>query len=179
MKKLVAWLLVLAMAVTMVACSAKKDGDKNEKTPISDNMETVINKILEEYPTQFMGATQIPLDLTDTSEEGLLALQAYTGLENGDKLEEAVAYESMVGSIAFSMVLARVKDSGDTETIAKEMNEKINTAKWICVEANDKKVAGYDDVILFVMLNTDLELEAQGFVDAFQKVCGHELDFVI
>ena len=39
--------------------------------------------------------------------------------------------------------------------------------------------AGYGDVIMFIMLDNNSSLTAQSFVDAFQTVCGNELDFVL
>jgi hypothetical protein len=59
------------------------------------------------------------------------------------------------------------------------MKAGIDTRKWICVEANDVLAAGYGDVVMFIMVNTEMGLTAQSFVDAFQKVAGAELDFTI
>ena len=84
-----------------------------------------------------------------------------------------------MGSMAFSMVLVRVADAKEAEAVAKEMSEKIDTRKWICVEANEKLVAGYGDVVMLIMLNSELGLTAQSFVDAFAGICGGELDFTI
>ena len=119
------------------------------------------------------------VDLTDTSEEGLWAVNYNTGLENGDKLSDLAVYEPMMGSMAFSLVLARVKDAADAKAVAQEMNEKINTRKWICVEADSKMVAVYGDVVMLIMLDSVLDpnLTAQGYVDAFRELCGADLDF--
>ena len=84
-----------------------------------------------------------------------------------------------MGSLAFSMVLVRVKDAANTKTVAEQMKAGIDPRKWICVEANDIMAAGYGDVGMFIMLDNNSSLTAQSFVDAFQAVCGSELDFVL
>ena len=190
MKKLIALVLCLVLVATLFAAcgkdeektTEKNDGAANttteEKTPIADDMMTVAGKIIEISPVEFMGGT-IPVDLTDTSEDGLWALANYTGLSSADHLEEVVAYESMIGSQAFSMVLVRVDDAANAKTIAQEMSDNIDTRKWVCVEADEKIVVGYSDVVMLIMLDTGLNLKAQSFVDAFAQVAGGELDFTI
>ena len=120
----------------------------------------------------------IPVDLKDTSEDGLLALESYTGMTSAEKLKDIAVFESMMGAQAFSLVLVQVTDAAEAESVAREMKEKINPRKWICVEANDIKAAGCGDVVMFIMVDTQLGKTAQSFVDAFEKVCG-KADFTI
>lgn len=175
MKKLISLLLALTMVAAMAAgCN---NGASN-KTPIADNMETVANTIIEKNPVEFMGGI-LPVDLADTSEDGLWAITHNTGLQNAEKLSDIAVYESMMGSIAFSMVLVRVNDAADAKTVAQEMSDNIDTCKWVCVGADEKITVGYCDVVMLIMLDSSLGLTAQSFVDAFQTVCGDELDFTI
>ena len=95
----------------------------------------------------------------------------------GAKLADGAVYEPMMGSQAFSLVLVRVANAADAESVAREMKQNIKPRKWICVEADQIKVAGYGDVVMFIMLDSQLGKTAQSYVDAFQKVCGGELDF--
>ena len=183
MKKLVSMLLALTLVVAMFAgcnnnTTTTDPSTEPAKTPIADNMETVVNKIIEKNPVEFMGGV-MPVDLTDTSEDGLWAISYFTGLKNAEKIQEVSVYEPMMGSIAFSMVLVRVKDAAEAQNVAKEMSENIDTRKWICVEANDKITVGYCDVVMMIMLDNQNGMSAQSFVDAFKAVCGGELDFTI
>lgn len=171
MKKLIALLLAVVMVVGMTACGG------STKT-VEGKMEDLANQIITENPVEFMGGI-IPVDLTDTSEDGVWAVNYNTGLKNGEKLTDIAVFEPMMGSMAFSMVLVRVDDAKNAESVAKEMSDNIDTRKWICVEANEKLVAGYGDVVMLIMLNSELGLSAQSFVDAFAKVCGGEVDFTI
>ena len=85
----------------------------------------------------------------------------------------------MMGSLAFSMVLVRVAEGAGSKAVAEAMKSGIDTRKWICVEADDLKVAGFGDVVMLIMVNSDSGMTAQSFVDAFAKVAGFEAEFVI
>ena len=67
----------------------------------------------------------------------------------------------------------------DVKAIAEGMKNGIDPRKWICVEADDLKVAGFGDVVMLIMVNSDSGMTAQSFVDAFAKVAGFEAEFVI
>ena len=84
-----------------------------------------------------------------------------------------------MGSIPYSMVMVRVAESADAATVAAAMKSGIDQRKWICVEADDLQVAGFGDVVMLIMVNSDSGMTAQSFVDAFAKVAGFEPAFVI
>lgn len=179
MKKLFAIALVLVMVCAMfAACGNKEGGAAAAAKKYEGTMEDAVNAIIEKSPVQFMGGV-MPVDLTDTSEDGLLALESFTGLKSAENLSDIAVYESMMGAQAFSLVLVRVNEGVDAKAVAQEMTDNINTRKWICVGADEKIVAGYGDVVMLIMLDTGLELKAQSYVDAFKEVCGGELDFTI
>ena len=69
----------------------------------------------------------IPVDLTDSSEDGLWALKSYTGLEEAAQISEAAAFEPMMGSMAFSMVLVRTVEGADSKAVAESMKSGIDT----------------------------------------------------
>lgn len=175
MKKFISLFLVLAMTAAVFAgCGSEKPAKEN----LTDSLETIIGKIEEIQPADF-GPVVMPIDVTDKSEEGLWMLKNNTGLDSADKIKEAAVYESMIGSLAFSLAMVRVNDAADAKAVGEEMKAGIDPRKWICVEADDLMVAGYGDVVMLVMVDTGLNLTAQAYVDAFQSVCGAELDFVI
>ena len=187
MKKLIAMLLALTMiSVMFVGCSEETaTAETTEATeavvtkePITATMEEVVNGIIEKNPVEFMGGC-MPVDLTDTSEDGLWMISNYTGLQNAEKINEVAVYEPMMGSLAFSMVLVRVNDAAEAQAVAQEMSDNIDTRKWICVEANEKIVVGYGDVVMLIMLDNTNGMTAQSFVDAFVEIAGGELDFTI
>ena len=179
MKKFVSVILALSLVLSLAACGGnKKEETEAPALSVEGTMEELLNKTIEQRPVEFMGGV-IPVDLTDSSEDGLWALKSYTGLEDAAKITEAAAFEPMMGSMAFSMVLVRVADAADSKTVAESMKSGIDTRKWICVEADDLKVAGFGDVVMLIMVNSDSGMTAQSFVDAFSKVAGFEAEFVI
>ena len=195
MKKCIAFLLTLALAMSLSACRCSKepttptgtDPTANPTTAtestkpadsktLSGTMEENINKIMEENPVEFMGGV-IPLDLEDVSEDALLAFEGFTGLKAREMIKDGAVFEPMMGSLAFSLVLVRVADAAKAEQVARDMKANIDPRKWICVQADQVMLAGYGDVVMFIMLDSQNGKTAQSYVDAFQKVCGGKLDF--
>ena len=178
MKKFLSVILVLTMVLSMAACGKKAQETVPAAQTVAGTMEELLNKTIEQRPVEFMGGV-IPVDLTDSSEDGLWALKSYTGLDSAEKISEAAAFEPMMGSLAFSMVMVRLADGADAKSVAESMKSGIDTRKWICVEADDLKVAGFGDVVMLIMVNSDSGMTAQSFVDAFAKVAGFQPEFVI
>ena len=172
MKKWIVFLLAVTLVLSMPACGRKKTA------PLTGSMEQNVNQILQTNPVEFMGG-MMPLDLKDTSEEGLWALKSYTGLDSAEKLTDAAVYEPMTGSQAFSLVLVRVTDSKDAQTVARQMKNNIDPRKWICAGADQVMAAGYQDVVMFIMVDSALGLSAQSYVDTFAELCGGKLDFTV
>ena len=179
MKKVLSVVLALALVLSMTACGGKKNQETEAAAQtVAGTMEELLNKTIEQRPVEFMGGV-IPVDLTDSSEDGLWALKNYTGLEDTAKITEAAAFEPMMGSIAFSMVMVRLVEGADSKEVAEAMKSGIDTRKWICVEADDLKVAGFGDVVMLIMVNSDSGMTAQSFVDAFAQVAGFAPEFVL
>lgn len=187
MKKILSVALALCLVLTLFAGCGNTATETTAPTEVATTapaaaftgtMEELLNQIVEIAPVEFSGETLV-LDLADESEEGLWSFQSHTGLESAADLEEAAFFEPMMGSVAYSMVAVRVKDGVDAKTVAEAMKAGINPRKWVCVEANDIQCAGYGDVVLFIMLDDQLGLTAQSFVDAFAQVVGGEPEFAI
>lgn len=174
MKKIIAMLLVVVMAASLMACGESAPA----KAPLEGTMSENVNKIMAEAPVEFMGG-EIPVDLSDTSEDGIWALSYYTGLKSAEKITDIAVYEPMMMAQAFSLVMVRVAEGQDAKTVAQEIKDNVDPFKWVCVGADEVMVAGYGDVVMLIMVNTGMELSAQTYVDAFAKICGAELDFTI
>ena len=160
--------------------SAPKEDNKKEETPKeeakpsapSGSPSKIIDKIYEKKSVELpLGTTE--LDLSDGE-----MFTAVTGLADSDKVKEAAYSESMMGSQAYSLVVVRVKKSKYAADVADEMLNGINPAKWICVEADDVRVAAYDDLVMLIMVSSQFEDTVTGkeMVSAFKKVCGGSLD---
>ncbi|MBQ7801962.1 MAG: hypothetical protein IJ375_06540 [Oscillospiraceae bacterium] len=187
MKKLISMALAVTMVLAMLAGCAAGGAAETTEAPtevptetsaapqqLEGSVEDLLNQIIEKNPVEFAGGV-IPVDLTDTSEEGLWALKAYTGLDSAEGLLEAAAYEPMMGSIAFSLVMVRLDEGTDARTVAQAMRSGIDTRKWICVEADQLMVCTCGDLVMLLMLNSDSGMTTQSFVEAFQAICTEQL----
>ena len=169
MKKMIALVLVLVMALSLAACGGKTA----DKTPLAGTMEENTLKVMEIAPVEFMGGI-IPVDLSDAD-----ATWYFTGLSDASKITDVAVYESMMGAQAFSLVMARTAEGVEPKEVAQEMKDNINPRKWVCVGADEVMAAGYGDTVMFIMVDSQLGLSAEDYVDAFQTVCDADLDFTI
>ncbi len=199
MKKILALLLVAVIAMTAVACANNDVNDEeiveNDQESVSDtdaetevesesdteaddpststdssnDLHSIVEDIYAEKQTPF-GVMTLDIDLSDPD-----ALRMYTGLSSADKVSAAVASEAMIMSQAYSLVLVRVNDAADAQTVAEEMKNGIDTAKWLCVQADDLAVVTYEDLVMLIMIDSQLDISSAEIVDAFEKVCGGTL----
>ena len=180
MKKFFAMMLALAMMLSMVACGGTTAEPTTEATEpaltLAGTMEELVNQVVTEQPVEFMGGI-IPVDLTDTSEDGLWAIKSYTGLDSAENITDVAVFEPMMGSIGFSLVMVRTT-SDAAKSVAESMKAGIDQRKWICVEADDLKVAGFGDVVMLIMVDSTNGMTSQSFVDAFGKVIAAQFEGV-
>ena len=69
------------------------------------------------------------------------------------KYKEAIASEAMTGATPHSVVLIRLENAKDSEQVVKEIKEKANPRKWICVEAENTYVVSKGDLVVLIMSN--------------------------
>ena len=182
MKKMIAMLMALTMMFSFAACGGAATQPTTQPTTapteavknVEGTMEELLNKIIEIQPVEFMGGT-MPIDLTDTSEDGLWFLSSNTGLPNADDITDAAFFGPMMGSLAYTMAMVRVKADADVKTVAETIKTNIDPRKWICVEADDLQVVSYGDVVMLIMVDSTTGMTSQSFVDAFAQVCGGDV----
>lgn len=152
------------MALTLFAgCEKKAPTVTIEGTP-----EEIIAKIYASHKEIELALVGMDIDLTDEN-----AVTYYTGLANGEKLSAAAISETMLGQ-PYSLVVARTKSVADAAGIAKEMYDKIDLRKWICVAADTKTAAYCGDVVMFFMIDSEYADVAttDSVLAAFQSICG-------
>lgn len=146
--------------------------DGNGQELLNGKLSPIIEKIYEiKDPGVKVG--NITVDLSDMD-----SVKYYTGLNDVSKVNDTLVSESLIGSQAYSLVLVRVTDSSNSESVANEMLNGINSSKWICVQADDLQVVTHDDLILLIMVSSEFEdtLTSQQIINAFKEICGDELD---
>ena len=166
MKKFISVILMAALALSLFAACGKTDDTPKGADLSGETVEALVNKIYESKMPEFALMT-MPVDLADAE---MVAWQ--TGVSDPALLKEAVISESMMGSQAYSLVMVRVNDAAKAEEVAQMMLDNIDPAKWICVQADDMAAATKGDLVMFIMVDTQLGLTAQNMVDAFSQVAG-------
>ena len=80
----------------------------------------------------------------------------YTGTTEIE-YEEVLASEPLMGSIAHSVVLIRMKDGADIEDAKTKIKEGIDPRKWICVEVpeEDVIVKNKGNLIVLIMVKDE------------------------
>lgn len=140
MKKIFKITLLTFLAFIVVGCTKKENNINGELTDIMKEL----YKGLSEDDVQELEETQI------TKEN-----QSYYLGDITFEYKEALASEPLMSSVAHSVVLVRLNSSKDAEKAKKEIKEKVNPAKWVCVSVEDKNVIveSKGDLVLLVMDN--------------------------
>lgn len=143
------------------------DKDDGIKAP-SGTPSEIIDKIYAKKSVDLSLATNT-VDLSDAD-----MAKSITGISSLDKVESAAYSESMMGSQAYSLVVVKVKNKKNAKSIAQEMLDGIDQRKWICVEADDLRVAAAGDVVVLIMVDSQFSetVTAKGIIDAFKSLCG-------
>lgn len=129
------------------------------------DLSALVDTIYEGEENLYGSLATMEIDLTDE-----YAIKSYTGLDSADSLEYGVVSEPMMSSQAYSLVLVKTKDGVNTDEIAKEMNEGIDQAKWICVSAEKVYTTSSGNIICLVMAEEDM---AKPIYEKFKSLVGN------
>lgn len=144
------------------------------ETPTADaELSAMVDDLYAAYPVELMMMTTSAVDLNDES-----WLTYNTGLtaEQGALVDAGVLSESMTGSQAYSLVLLRVKDEADAQTIADAVLNNVQMNKWVCTMADKARVVTFGDKVLFVMSNSELA-DVDALIDAAPEALGVTFDY--
>ena len=131
--------LLIIGVLFLTGCSAKEENIEGSLEEIMDKLYEGISE--DELP---MGLSNI--EIISENVEGYLGTSDI-------EFESALASESMVGSIAHSIILVRAKENQDIEALKKQIEDSINPNKWVCVTAENVVVKNKGDLILVIMKN--------------------------
>lgn len=196
MKKLLALVLSLALLLALAACGGKAPDPEPTPDPVPEAAEppeveppadenlgieppaepeadpgltALVDAMYAACPVELMMMETHAIELSNA--DGMAAYN--TGLDEDTLalLDAAVINQSMTGSQAYSLVLARVRNAADAEAMAAAMLERAPADKWICVMPNAIRVARYGNIICCVMTDTTLA-DPDALIDAFETAAG-------
>ena len=176
MKKIFSGVIALLMLTFLLAaCGGNGQTAPEQSAAPTGTPEEIIEAVYAEKSVA-LNLMTLAVDLSDAD-----AVRYNLGLDDASSVKEAAVSEPMMGSQAYSLVVVRVNDAKDTESVANAMLNGIDQRKWICVEADTLKVMTKGDLVLLFMVDSGFadtvtvdEIEA-----AFTAVCGGSLDLVL
>ena len=144
-------LVVVAGTVMAVITYFTEEPVKN----VEGTLEEIMTKVYAGIPEENLPMALSNMEVNAENVEGFLgtANVAYA---------EALANESMVGSIAHSVVLVRLNDAKDADTAVQTIKDNVNPRKWVCIEASNVVVKHKGNLVILIMSNEELapKLEA-------------------
>ena len=145
LKKISSLFIVFLLTFTLCGC-----GNKN----VEGSLEDIMTRVYKDFKED-----ELPMGLqnTEVNEENV---EYYLGTSDIE-FESALASESMVGSIAHSVVLVRVKENADIEGIKTKIKENVDPRKWLCFGVEDYNVVvkNKGNLIILIMSENSSKLE--------------------
>ena len=140
MKKIGYGLLILSLVLCFAGCQKQSE---NISGSLSDIMKEVYKNIPEDELPELVNA-----EVNKDNQEYYLGSSDIT-------YKEALASEPLMSSVAHSVVLVRANSIKDVDNIKKEIKEKINPRKWVCVGVDEKNVfvESKGDLVILIMDN--------------------------
>lgn len=111
----------------------------------SKNLDLSATEIIDKV---YEGLDDLPAVATITVDKDNFS--NFFGAENVD-FEEAAVSEAMINAVAHSVGVVKLKDGADVEKVKKEIKEKANPRKWVCVEAESVIVESRGNTIILIM----------------------------
>ena len=151
MKKIISLLFVL-MGVLIITSGCQK---KQEN--VEENLTDIMAKIYENAGVSNEDMETVSLNDENTS--------YYIG-DVSFSFKEGLASEPIMSSVAHSVVLVRLNSASDAEKAKKEIKEKVDPNKWICVSVDEENVyvESIGDLVLLVMDNQNGEKLKSSFL---------------
>lgn len=146
-------ILVVAFLITLVLSVACQAGGNSEgKNPGTEpeevvDLETLLTKIIEDSGKEAMLEESFSLEALNQEEAGyLIGSESFEGA-----FEEGLSLQPMINVHPFALGIFRLAEEGEAEAFAKELKEKADLGKWICVRAETMTAATKGSLVLFVM----------------------------
>lgn len=157
MKKFKIFGLCFVLVLTMFMVTGC--GSKNVEGKLEDIMDKLYADIAEDNRPGGLGNMEVNAE----------NVESFIGT-NKVEYTEAIASESMMGSIAHSVVLLRVKDASKMEEYKEEIRENVNPRKWVCVGVEKDEVIIENKGDLLVVIIVQDKDNRQKIADAFNNL---------
>ena len=162
MKKCIALMLCLVMALSLAACKSSNTETPSQNTSDKSWGNKTALEILQIVADK--ADTQIMAEITDGAEYYQNALTL------GElEFKEIALYMPMISSQRFEVAVIRVKDGTYVANYVADLENRAANAQWICASPPDYvKVVAVGDCVLYMAINSEFANE-QAMVEAFQN----------
>ena len=134
--------MISIVALSFLFAGCTKESEKN----IEGSLSNIMTKLYEGIDESEMPSLADNVTLNEET------FSNFAFVDNV-KYKEAIVSEPVIGAIAHSVVLIRLEDSKDAEQVVKDIKEKANPRKWVCVEAENTYVLSKGDLVVLIMSN--------------------------
>lgn len=158
MKKIFSLVLVVVLTATLLSACSSGSGSKLDGMTPQEIIDKLYSGVSEDVMPMMVQSTKID----STNEEYYLGTM-------GLKFDDAVASESAVGSIAFSICVVKMTDGEDIAAAKADIKSKVNPNKWICVGVDPENVVVESSGNYVILIMTE---NSKAFLDSFNKLIG-------
>lgn len=147
MKKIKIFSLIAIMISGLFLLSGcSNDNLEGSLEDIMNNLNNYVYEGLADDQKPMLGNINVSTDMQDN-------IEYYIGTKDIE-YKEILASEPMMGSMAYSVVLVRMKDGADIESAKKAILDNVDPRKWICVEVpkEDVIVKNRGNLIILIMV---------------------------
>lgn len=139
--------LLAFLTISLVGCGKEENTEKVAEKNVEGTLEDIMTKLYDGIADEDKPMMLGNIELNEENIEGFVGTSDI-------EYKEAIASESMVGSIAHSVVLLRTKDGADVEDVKKKIKDNVNPRKWICVgvEPDDVIVKSKGDLVVLILI---------------------------
>ena len=171
MKKLIALVLVLAIALSFAACSNTGNGGSSAGTEVSieEADGTLGTDLLIDFKQRMIANPEISAqELAEAilTNEAILfasgAMPMEPGYLSGFDVEitdfaECVMFAPMIGTIPFVGYIFTLEDGADVEAFKTTLSDNCNPRWNICTEADQTVISNVGNTVFFLMCPATLE----------------------
>lgn len=139
--------IILGCTFLISGCGQKELSGSLEE--IMTNLNNYVYEGIADDQKPMLGNINVSTDMQDN-------IEYYIGTKDIE-YEEILASEPMMGSIAYSVVLVKMKDGSDIEGAKQKILDNVDPRKWICVEVPKKDVIvkNRGNIIILIMVENE------------------------
>lgn len=158
-------LIVILVIVGGILLLNKNEANNSFNVSSADDMGDLITELY----SGLEGRLPTSLNSMEIDIKNIELVKTYTGLDNVDGIEHIVVSEPIISSQAYSLILVKSDSKEKADEIAKNMNEKVDTNKWISVSAEKVYSTSNGDLTILVMSSEEW---AKPVYDRFKELAG-------